>query len=120
MIIEPHPDVLDHMRSTGWFSKPGVEVFEGRWQDFIVPEKIEALLGEEGGFDVVYTDTFSEGYGGEFQSSFYLFGFMGLIFVLSTDLYEFFEHLGDLMSGQDAKFSFFNGLGATSTFQSPS
>lgn len=57
------------MRSTGWFSKPGVEIFEGRWQDFVGPDKIGALLGEEGGFDVVYTDTFSEDYSGQFQPS---------------------------------------------------
>jgi protein arginine N-methyltransferase 2 len=64
VIIEPHPDVLAHMRSTGWFSKPGVEILEGRWQDFVTPEKIGKLLGEEGGFDAVYTDTFSESYQG--------------------------------------------------------
>ncbi|CAE6414811.1 unnamed protein product [Rhizoctonia solani] len=92
VIIEPHPDALEHMRSTGWFERPGVEIFPGKWQDFVNPEKIGELIGEEGGFDVVYTDTFSEGY---------------------SDLYEFFEHLGDLMAGQDSRFSFFNGLGAT-------
>ncbi|KAG9073510.1 Arginine N-methyltransferase 2, partial [Ceratobasidium sp. UAMH 11750] len=92
VIIEPHPDVLEHMRSTGWFSKPGVEILEGRWQDFVSPDKIGKLLGEEGGFDVIYTDTFSEGY---------------------SDLYEFFEHLRDLMANQNSRFSFFNGLGAT-------
>ncbi|CAE6512088.1 unnamed protein product [Rhizoctonia solani] len=92
VIIEPHPDVLAHMRSTGWFEKPGVEILQGKWQDFINPEKVGELIGEEGGFDVVYTDTFSEGY---------------------SDLYQFFENLGDLMAGQDSRFSFFNGLGAT-------
>jgi protein arginine N-methyltransferase 2 len=56
------------MRSTGWFDKPGVEIFEGRWQDFIVPDEIGALIGEEGGFDVVYTDTFSEGYKGMYEN----------------------------------------------------
>ncbi|KAG9081910.1 Arginine N-methyltransferase 2 [Ceratobasidium sp. 370] len=80
------------MRSTGWFSKPGVEILEGRWQDFVTPDKIGRLLGEDGGFDVIYTDTFSEDY---------------------SDLYQFFEHLGDLMANQNSKFSFFNGLGAT-------
>ncbi|KAG8795840.1 Arginine N-methyltransferase 2 [Ceratobasidium sp. 428] len=92
VIIEPHPDVLDHMRSTGWFSKPGVEILEGRWHDFVTPDKIGALLGESGGFDVIYTDTFSEDY---------------------SDLSQSFEHLGDLMAGQNSRFSFFNGLGAT-------
>ncbi|KAF8753656.1 ankyrin repeats protein [Rhizoctonia solani] len=92
VIIEPHPDVLAHMRSTGWFDKPGVEIFQGKWQDFTRPDRIGELIGDQGGFDVIYTDTFSEGY---------------------SDLYEFFEHLGDLISGQDSRFSFFNGLGAT-------
>jgi protein arginine N-methyltransferase 2 len=36
---------------------------------------------------------------------------------LITDLYDFFEHVGDLLSGQNARFSFFNGLGATSEFK---
>ncbi|KAG8795837.1 Arginine N-methyltransferase 2 [Ceratobasidium sp. 428] len=80
------------MRSTGWFSKLGVEILEGQWQDFVTPDKIGTLLGEEGGFDVIYTDTFSEDY---------------------SDLYQFFEHLGDLMADQSSRFSFFNGLGAT-------
>lgn len=31
-----------------------------------------------------------------------------------ADLHAFFEHLPDLMDGPDARFSFFNGLGATS------
>ncbi|QRW22426.1 hypothetical protein RhiXN_10013 [Rhizoctonia solani] len=92
VIIEPHPDVLAHMRSTGWFDKPGVEIFQGKWQDFTRPDRIGELIGDQGGFDVIYTDTFSEGY---------------------SDLYEFFEHLGDLITGQDSRFSFFNGLGAT-------
>ncbi|PAV18494.1 arginine methyl transferase [Pyrrhoderma noxium] len=60
--------------------------------------RICANLGESeellsvGGFDVIYTDTFSEDY---------------------QALREFFEHLPDLLSGPEARFSFFNGLGAT-------
>ncbi len=61
----------------------------GRWQDFT---ESADLLGY-GGFDVIYTDTFSEDY---------------------NDLRQFFEHLPDLLSNEDAVFSFFNGLGATS------
>ncbi|ELU38290.1 arginine methyl transferase [Rhizoctonia solani AG-1 IA] len=64
VIIEPHPDVLAHMRSTGWFDKPGVEIFQGKWQDFTRPDRIGELIGDQGGFDVIYTDTFSEGYSG--------------------------------------------------------
>ena len=44
-IIEAHPDVLKHMRETGWYDKPGVRVCEGKWQDFIE---------ELGQFDVIY------------------------------------------------------------------
>ncbi|KAL5523538.1 hypothetical protein ACEPAG_7711 [Sanghuangporus baumii] len=87
-IIEAHPDILQHMRELGWYEKPGVTVLEGRWQDFIESEEMLAL----GGFDVIYTDTFSEDY---------------------EALHTFFGHLPDLLSGPDARFSFFNGLGAT-------
>ncbi|CCM03586.1 uncharacterized protein FIBRA_05723 [Fibroporia radiculosa] len=88
VIIEPHPDVLQRMRELGWFDKPGVKVLEGKWQDFI---ESDALLGA-GGFDVVYTDTFSEDY---------------------KDLREFFGHVPDLLLGPESRFGFFNGLGAT-------
>ncbi|KAI8968636.1 S-adenosyl-L-methionine-dependent methyltransferase [Trametes punicea] len=88
VIIEPHPDVLKHMREQGWYDKPGVKVLEGKWQDFIESEK---LLGI-GGFDVVYSDTFSEDY---------------------SELHRFFEHVPDLLAGPESRFGFFNGLGAT-------
>lgn len=57
MIIEPHPDVLAHMRKQGWYDLPNVKILEGRWQDFLPSAEME-------GFDVVYTDTFSEDYTG--------------------------------------------------------
>lgn len=60
VIIEPHPDVLSYMRERGWFEKEGVKILEGKWQDFM---ENEDLLGV-GGFDVIYTDTFSEDYAG--------------------------------------------------------
>ncbi|KAM5531662.1 hypothetical protein V8D89_014651 [Ganoderma adspersum] len=88
VIIEPHPDVLNHMRELGWFEKEGVRILEGKWQDFMESEE---LLGV-GGFDVIYTDTFSEDY---------------------AELHRFFGHLPDLLEGPDSRFSFFNGLGAT-------
>lgn len=78
------------MRERGWYEKKGVTILEGRWQDFIDNEE---LFGS-GGFDVIYTDTFSENY---------------------DALHQFFEHLPDLMADGDSRFSFFNGLGATST-----
>ncbi|KAH9985980.1 S-adenosyl-L-methionine-dependent methyltransferase [Russula compacta] len=87
VIIEPHPDVLRYMREQGWYDKKGVTVLEGRWQDFVGTELLEEMM-----FDAVYTDTFSEEYG---------------------DLCRFFDHLPKLLAGPDARFSFFNGLGAT-------
>ncbi|KAF8322254.1 arginine methyl transferase [Clavulina sp. PMI_390] len=93
IIIEPHPDVLAHMRATGWYDKPGVTILEGRWQDHI---ESDVVMSES--FDFVYTDTFSEQY---------------------NDLVEFFEHIPNLLRDETSVFSFFNGLGATNaTFAS--
>ncbi|CAK5265742.1 unnamed protein product, partial [Mycena citricolor] len=91
VIIEAHPDVLKRMKDLGWYDKPGVRVLEGKWQDFINdPEKLASIV-PEGGFDLVYTDSFSEDY---------------------EALRQFFGHLPTLL-GPQARFSFFNGLGAT-------
>lgn len=62
IIIEPHPDVLQHMKDLGWHTKPGVKILEGRWQDFVDSDELHGV----GGFDVIYTDTFSEDYQGMF------------------------------------------------------
>lgn len=88
VVIEPHQDVLEHMRAKGWYDKPGVVVLEGKWQDFIESEDLSSF----GGFDVIYTDTFSEEY---------------------ADLLNFFEHVPDLLKGAGSSVSWFNGLGAT-------
>lgn len=48
------------MKNLGWYTKPGVKILEGKWQDFIESEELLAI----GGFDIVYTDTFSEDYKG--------------------------------------------------------
>ena len=53
------------MRQMGWYDKENVLILEGRWQDFIESDK---LLGI-GGFDAIYTDTFSENYKGALFSS---------------------------------------------------
>ncbi|PPQ67249.1 hypothetical protein CVT25_005833 [Psilocybe cyanescens] len=91
VIIEAHPDVLKFMREKGWYDRKGVRILEGRWQDFIEgPELLKS-----GGFDIVYTDTFSEDYGA---------------------LRQFFEHLPDILADDESCFSFFNGLGATNAF----
>jgi len=76
------------MRETGWYSKSNVIILEGKWQDFVEAER---LLGF-GGFDIVYTDTFSEDY---------------------PALKDFFDQLPNLLAGPTSLFSFFNGLGAT-------
>ena len=60
VIIEAHPDVLKHMKELDWYEKPGVKVLEGKWQDFVESEELLSV----GGFDVIYTDTFSEDYKG--------------------------------------------------------
>lgn len=77
------------MRKTGWYEKPGVRILEGRWQDFIKNPDVLSICG----FDIVYTDTFSEKY---------------------DDLRQFFECIPNLFADKDSRFSFFNGLGATS------
>ncbi|TFL04392.1 hypothetical protein BDV98DRAFT_524447 [Pterulicium gracile] len=88
VIIEAHPDVLAHMRIQGWYDKSNVRIVEGKWQDVMSSEDVAGV----GGFDVVYTDTFSEDY---------------------MALKEFFDLVPDLLSGPESRFSFFNGLGAT-------
>jgi len=88
VIIEPHPDVLQHMKEYGWHTVPGVKILEGKWQDLIASEHILGV----GGFDVIYFDTFSEDYG---------------------ELRRFCEYLPNLLAGPNSRFSFFHGLGAT-------
>ena len=58
--MEAHPDVLQHMRKLGWYDKEGVTILEGKWQDVIN----NGTTLPEGGFDIVYSDTFSETYQG--------------------------------------------------------
>lgn len=77
------------MKEQGWYQKPGVKIIESKWQD-----SVQELLAV-GGFDVVYTDTFSEDY---------------------NALRAFFELVPDLLAGPESRFSFFNGLGATSKY----
>lgn len=50
------------MKDLGWHTKPGVKILEGRWQDFVDSDELHGV----GGFDVIYTDTFSEDYQGMF------------------------------------------------------
>ncbi|KAA1072033.1 Arginine N-methyltransferase 2 [Puccinia graminis f. sp. tritici] len=90
VIIEPHPDVLQFISDQGWPDKPGVHIYPGRWQDFLQDVKEGKIQAD---FDVIYWDTFSEDY---------------------RSLKGFFDNVFDLLSGSEARFSWFHGLGATS------
>ncbi|KAM0787351.1 hypothetical protein ACM66B_003438 [Microbotryomycetes sp. NB124-2] len=91
LIIEPHPDVLEHAKQKGFLDKPGVRFFKGTWQQYL--EALEQGQEEYISFDVIYFDTYSEHY---------------------VDLHKFFDCLPNLMRDERSKFSFFHGLGATS------
>lgn len=65
MIVEPHRDVLAHMKEQGWYDKKGVNILEGKWQDCIASGALQGF----GKFDVIFTDTFSENYSGEFYQT---------------------------------------------------
>lgn len=92
-IIEAHPDVLKCMKEQEWHEKPGVVIYEGRWQDIV-----SSLIEKGELFDAIYFDTFAEEY---------------------KALREFFtEHVIGLLDpaggvdGEGGKFGFFNGMGA--------
>lgn len=111
VIIEAHSDVLAHLEERGWYEKVGVKMLNGKWQDVLSSDEFLAL----GKFDVVYIDTFAEHYDGEL-------GVLRQTVILSicifAELHKFFKRLPDLLDGPDARFSFFNGLAATSMFNS--
>ena len=54
VIIEPHPDVLEHARSKGWFERPGVQIYEGTWQDYMASFHAGEQRAE---FDAVYVSS---------------------------------------------------------------
>jgi type IV protein arginine methyltransferase len=105
VIIEAHPDVLAHMNEQGWHERPGVKIMAGKWQDIVHSKEFLAF----GKFDIIYTDTFAENYKGE--DGRFTHNTVLLIFI---ELYKFFSDLPSLMAGPESRFSFFNGLGATS------
>ncbi|KAF6767309.1 Ankyrin repeat-containing domain protein [Kalmanozyma brasiliensis GHG001] len=60
VIIEAHPDAIAYAKSLGFDKMPGVELFEGRWEDWIKDSDLEediARMTELGSFDAVYWDT---------------------------------------------------------------
>ncbi|EFP88068.2 uncharacterized protein PGTG_12515 [Puccinia graminis f. sp. tritici CRL 75-36-700-3] len=90
VIIKPHPDVLQFITNQGWPNKPRVHIYPGRWQDFLVDVQESKI---QANFNVIYWDTFSEGY---------------------RSLKGFFDNVSNRLSGSEARFSWFHGLGATS------
>lgn len=84
-ICEPHPDVIQKLKTDGWYDKANVTILEGRWQDCL-PE----LLSKGVFFNGIYYDTYSEHY---------------------SDMLELFDYVVGLLKPTGI-FSFFNGLGA--------
>ena len=67
-IIEAHPSVLSHIRSTPFHEKTGVEILPGRWQDWCKGDQLAELIGKSAGgagYDFVFIDTFAEDYEGQ-------------------------------------------------------
>ncbi|KAF2211367.1 hypothetical protein CERZMDRAFT_112780 [Cercospora zeae-maydis SCOH1-5] len=85
-IVEAHPEVLQHIRNTGWYEKKNVRVCEGRWQD-VLPK----LVAEGVVLDAMYYDTYAEDY---------------------KDLKELFSEYVIQLLDNNGKFGFYNGLGA--------
>ena len=54
------------MHQLGWDKRPGVEIFEGTWEEFLMPEDDEdgAIAAKLGDFDAIYFDTYSQDYAG--------------------------------------------------------
>ena len=88
VIIEPHPDVVEFFKTKPMANAPGVELVQKRWEDALA----DPDLGE---FDVIYADPFAQDY---------------------KDLKKLFDLLPNLLSGPDARFSFFHGLAGTNRF----
>ena len=74
VIIEPHPDAIAFMRARGWDQRHGVEIFEGTWEQFMMPEHDEdgAFAARLGDFDPIYYDTYSQDYNGMLYCCHYL------------------------------------------------
>jgi protein arginine N-methyltransferase 2 len=99
------------MKEQGWYDKKGVSILEGKWQDCIASGALQGF----GKFDVIYTDTFSENYSGELLLKSLENG-ISMLIIFRSELHKFFKHLRDLLASSESRFSFFNGLGATSAF----
>ena len=93
------------MRVNGWYDKPGVEIYEGRWQDYL--KDIESGARAAKLFDAVYFDTFRFA----FLSASSLVYAHGLA---SSEhyhhLHQFFDCLPNILRDEHARFSFFHGI----------
>lgn len=91
VIVEAHPDAIAFARQNGWHERPGVELIHAKWED-----ALDQLSNGEL-FDVIYWDTYAQGYG---------------------QLRDFFEEVPYLLdeSNPNAQFSFFHGLAGTNRF----
>lgn len=98
VIIEAHADAIAYAKQLGFDKMPGVELFHGKWEDWISDadsDEAVAKMTQLGSFDAVYWDTYSQDY---------------------ADIRRFFECLPTILNGPGSKFSFFNGLAATNQF----
>jgi type IV protein arginine methyltransferase len=78
------------MRKQGWYDRPGVHILEGRWQDILKqsPSSESVEPSDIGKFDIVYFDTFQEGYTGHLT---------------------FVQNVPRLLRGPGSRFSYYNG-----------
>ncbi|CAH8632095.1 unnamed protein product [Heterobilharzia americana] len=60
VIIEAHPEVLQKMKSEGWFLRPGVRIISSRWQDAVVLLTKEIDEKKLPRFDGIFFDTYAE------------------------------------------------------------
>eukprot|EP00316_Scyphosphaera_apsteinii_P016382 CAMPEP_0119333668 /NCGR_PEP_ID=MMETSP1333-20130426/85719_1 /TAXON_ID=418940 /ORGANISM="Scyphosphaera apsteinii, Strain RCC1455" /LENGTH=374 /DNA_ID=CAMNT_0007343797 /DNA_START=90 /DNA_END=1211 /DNA_ORIENTATION=- len=93
VIVEAHPDVLEHMRHAGWLQRVGVRVLAGRWQQ-VLPKLINDERGPAKLFDAIFFDTFLEG----------------------VDELRRFHKLLPLLLKSGGVYSFFNGIAAHDNF----
>jgi type IV protein arginine methyltransferase len=89
-IIEAHPDVYRKLCMDGWDTKPGVQVFFGRWQD-VVPQMAQSGVQ----LDAIFFDTYAEH---------------------AFDMEDFHQQMAGLLSKPQGVYSFFNGLAPDNLF----
>ncbi|TNN20206.1 Protein arginine N-methyltransferase 2 isoform 1 [Schistosoma japonicum] len=59
-IIEAHSEVLEKMKSEGWFTKPGVRILPNKWQDAVVLLAKDISEGVLPRFTGIFFDTYAE------------------------------------------------------------